>query len=755
MDRHERLLLIVVALATATAVFAIGGAPRWAQAAVAVLAALGVALTTSSRRVFARRSPLVLVLAGACAWTALQLVPLPRGLVELLSPTLAGLRDDGAALVEVTTWSTLSMDPPATLRGLVFFLILASIAVVASRIATSERGRYALHAAVAAVIGIAAVIAGIHELLDATALYGVYEPVRTPTIMGPLLNPNHLGCLMAVGAVLSGGLLLHRKQRTWRRIVWLMAGTACVVVLAMTLSRGAMLALAVGIVILLATMFLQRLQQLGDKPPKRRRQKLFMTTVPIGITIVCGLVVALYIGAGSVMQQLENTSLQEIDAPTSKFAAWRSSVQLIDEAPWTGIGRGAFETAFTRVHPASAFATFSHPENIALQAVVDWGVPAMLLLAFGAGWFLLLAVRRWREGPLAAGALGCIGLVAFQSNFDFGLELLGLAVPFTIVLASVGYVPLKEASGVPLRRAKLVRVTLAIALVASALLLARPLTTPVDVDHLALREAPTPAAIRATITRHPLDYYAYAVYAEQLVRSSDPAAIRMLNHALRLHPTHPGLHRMAARLLLRVGRVAQAEIEYATAIRYSLDLRTVLAEVTAALPAQSAVATISIEREPDHVIRTLQALKRDDLAMLWMQRVLASSPTLHVADLLYSLALSTKRYAAAEDAARARCALLPSNQCHLALARVMQMADNHRGIVATLGDVGTWRGRRDEQRTAWFMLCDAHIAQKHVPEAKECLRRLDASGLIPPRDPDLLKRLEQIAPAAPGHLLVP
>ena len=56
-------------------------------------------------------------------------------------------------------------------------------------------------------------------------------------------------------------------------------------------------------------------------------------------------------------------------------------MELIHESPWAGIGRGAFEPVFTRVHPASAFATFSHVENEYVQAVVDWGVPGTIALA--------------------------------------------------------------------------------------------------------------------------------------------------------------------------------------------------------------------------------------------------------------------------------------------------------------------------------------------------------------------------------------
>src|SRR5690606_26222596 len=104
--------------------------------------------------------------------TAAQLIPLPAGLVEALNP-LAALRTDGVQLAGVSTWSSLSLDPPGTALGLSYFLVLLGAATVALRIAASERARFGMLAAVAVVCGLAAATAGIHELLQLTSLYGV------------------------------------------------------------------------------------------------------------------------------------------------------------------------------------------------------------------------------------------------------------------------------------------------------------------------------------------------------------------------------------------------------------------------------------------------------------------------------------------------------------------------------------------------------------------------------------------------------
>ncbi len=148
----------------------------------------------------------------------------------------------------------------------------------------------------------------------------------------------------------------------------------------MTLSRGGALALGIGGFVTIAALVAQRF--VANDTPRRRRAGFLSSSLPIGIVSVCAVIVVLYASAGGVKDQFTRTSLDEIHAPRSKFAAWRSAVELIDESPWVGIGRGAFEPVFQRVHPASAYATYTYLENEYLQAVVDWGVPGALVLAF-------------------------------------------------------------------------------------------------------------------------------------------------------------------------------------------------------------------------------------------------------------------------------------------------------------------------------------------------------------------------------------
>jgi O-antigen ligase len=743
---------LIGACSVATAVFAVGGAFRWIAGIVALLVACSVTLVVTSRRGFAQRSPLVALLATAFGLTALQLVPLPAAWLEHLQPVGHALRADGSIVADVHPWQALTLDAPGTLRAATFLLTLLGASIVALRFASAERGRLVCLGLVAATCGVVALVVGIHTIFGATALYGVYDPIHaTPPVLGPLLNANHLGALTALGAVLSAGLIFYTKQSNAARATWAVTLVICIAVVFATLSRGALLALLVGLGVTLSTLLAQRIAP-ATQPlsSKSRRAKLLANTVPLVIVAVCALVIVIYTSAGTAAEQLRSTSLDELQEPTSKFAAWRASLQLVEESPWLGIGRGALEPVFTRVHPASGFVTFSHLENEYLQALVEWGIPGAIALGACLMWLAVRAVRRWRDGALIAASFGGLAAVAVESCVDFGIELLGFALPATIVAATVAYVPLQRVSNAVLTRTRVLRGLLVTALLASAILLYLPVTRTVDEAHRAAEQVTSMSGVRAMIEDHPLDYYNYAIGAELLLRARDPQAIALLNHALRLHPTHAGLHRLAGRILLATNHMQQAAIEYATALRYSSDPRELLLEIPRRFSPEVVPAAIPTDYpNVDLVTRTLVDSGNARVAIAWMSRLVDADPTaLANAERLYALAVAQHAWPEAEHAAHLRVERNPTPRNRLMLAELLARRGAHADVVDQLADVGTWHGRVKDQVTAWFLLCDSYLALRRFDDATRCLRRLDGSGLLRPADrSQIARRLEEIAQA--------
>jgi len=752
MRRREWISAALGAAALATAVLVIGGALRWTQALVALLVAGGLVPLVGSRRTLDRRSPLVAVLAVPLVLTAIQLIPLPAAWIEALDPVGAGLRSDGATLVGSEPWQALTLDAPGSLRGLCYLAILLGVAAISLRLSLTERGRYRVLVGVAAVCGATALVTGVHEMLGATVLYGLYEPVQaSPTVLGPLLNGNHLGGLMAAGAVLGTALVMYRNQRGWLRAAWAVVTAACAAVSLATLSRGAALALASGGMVTVAALIGQRLR--SDARRRRRRDRFLTSSLPIGIVAVCGLVIVVYSSAGGVGKQLGDTSLAELQSSTSKFGAWRSSMRLVEDSPWIGVGRGAFEPAFTRVHPPSARVTASHVENEYLQAIVDWGIPGAVACAIAVCWLAIVVIRRWHEGALAAGALGALAVIAVQSIVDFGVELLGVGVPIVAIAGTLAHVPAREPGAGAVLRARVLRIAQIAALAAAAAALLSDATTSIDEDHQALADRTSTVTLpelAAPLERHPLDYYLYGLAADAMIRANDPRAIRTLNHALELHPTHVGLHRIAARLLYYGGHDAQAALEYAAAMRGTRAPQALLAEVLFALkdPELAARAIPDDFQQLDAIVRALTQLERTDVATVWLSQLLKLRPKdAHACELLYSLSLRDGNLAAAEATGRHCVEIAPSWQTRFALARVLFQKGAYAEAIRQVHDVSLWTGRVDEISAAWLLLCDAHLALGSLDDAEHCLRRLDASGYLERRRSEVKTRLEKLEAA--------
>jgi O-antigen ligase/tetratricopeptide (TPR) repeat protein len=739
---RDRICLAIGGAALLTSVLAVGGALRWTQSTVALLVAGALATQVLAKRRLERLSPLVALLGVAAVLTAIQLIPLPVGLLHVLDPVGTQLRADGAALAGTSPWHSISLDPPGTTRALLFFITLLGVAILSHRFAASERGRLVLLGAVAVTCGLAAVVTGVHTLLSADSLYGLYAPVHMgvdPPVFGPLLNPNHLGGLMAMGAVLSLGLAFYSRQRTQLRVLWIVIGVGCTVVAAASLSRGAIVGLGIGVFVAAGVLVAGKMSA-----SERRHGRRIRNDLPIAIVVGLGIALALYMSAGNVASQLQQTSLYELSKPISKYAAWKSSLQLVRETPWVGVGRGAVEACLTRVHPGSAYYTFSHLENEYLSAVVEWGIPGALILGAVFAWCVLNALRRWRDGPLAAAALGALAMMMFQSSVDFGIEMLGIAVPLTIIASTVTLVPLRPEAGV--RTAPIGRGLLILALVAGAWLVSRPFARSLQEDHddLLAADPPKLGDVVRSLENHPLDYLGFGEAADLMSRDGNIHAVEYLNQALRLHPTHPGLHRLAARMLVGLKRYDQAAVEYSLAMNAEAAPSGLLTEIVTLVPnADDVAASIPVDYPfVDVMLHSLKDLKRQDVSEKWLWRV-AQRPQhdLGVIDTLYDLAMARRDYPLAEKVAELRMNVSHTTTSRVKLVKVQFQLREFDTVLKELADVKDWTGRTDEKADAWLVLCDVYIEQHQWDPALECLHRVDASGLLPGRG-EVNKRLQ-------------
>jgi len=231
---------------------------------------------------------------------------------------------------------------------------------------------------------------------------------------GTFFNPNFLAGFLAVALLLViGGVIFcqpgEERRRPLRIALAVFEGALLFAALLTTGSRGGVLALTAGLVVLLV-----------------------LRSSRAAVAGVAALVVALLLIPNPFIQRLQ-TLPQTDNFAFTRLSIWKSAWSMMLDHPWLGIGLGQFEYVSTRyAFPVTThWAKYTHVAENAhseyLQAGAELGVPG-LLVALGIIALLTLAVvRRLRTLPrdswgAIATLVAAIASIAAQAAVDFPLH---------------------------------------------------------------------------------------------------------------------------------------------------------------------------------------------------------------------------------------------------------------------------------------------------------------------------------------------
>ena len=229
------------------------------------------------------------------------------------------------------------------------------------------------------------------------------DPYEGALLTGPVGYANALGLLMAIGVVLALGLVLELDHTIERLLA---AGAAAVsgVALVLTSSRGAMLALLVGLVVLAAG---------------RWRSRRLLAAVTLGAVAL--LVVA-----------LPRASLG--DRPSY----WHVAVQDASDHALLGSGAGSFDDVWLERRSIPAFVRDAH--SLYLETAAELGVVGLALLLCALGAPLVAALTAGDRTRIAtAAAAYTVFLVHAGLDWDWEMPvttLAGLACGAALLVAS-------------------------------------------------------------------------------------------------------------------------------------------------------------------------------------------------------------------------------------------------------------------------------------------------------------------------------
>jgi tetratricopeptide (TPR) repeat protein len=564
-QRVGRWLFAAVVLGSA---LALGGLITWVMCVITgALAIATFLLWFDAEGAWARPAAgtLVVTAIGLVAWTALQCVPLPLGLLWKVAPqnadvwsrALMPLNEPGPAR------GTLSLDPMATrvqvLRGVAYLLALLS----ALRIAQRREGVVFLVRTLALSALVLAFAALAHPALGAEKVFWIYEPVNRARIaarhIAPLLNANHLAAYLDIGICVALASALAPKPAISRPIAF----AAFLMMLATEVwvgSRGGVGATVLGIVIVVVL----------TRAARRVEHSVGMGALALGVVFIAGAAMLALSASEEAWQELATSDV-------SKLQLSREAMRLIRLFPFFGAGRGAFEVAFPAVRTIPGYVDFTHPENVIAQWTTEWGIPVAVVAAAAIAWALRPATVMARSQP-PVGAWAAIAAVAVHNIVDYSLEVPGVVVALVTCAAIVaggsgsgGQVSFRSAWSQrtrPIAFGALALAVLAIAIVVPGidheLADERSAMRAVALD-TSLGQDEFHDAARAAMLRHPAEPYFPFVGALRAYRARDESVIPWVERTLERSPVYGPAHLVLAQSLI-TRSPSQARLEYRLAL---------------------------------------------------------------------------------------------------------------------------------------------------------------------------------------------
>lgn len=504
-------------------------------------------------------------LALVTAYTALQVLPLPIPLIELIAPlSLPDPRDTARALGDaLPAFGTITRSSTDTLRELVKAAAICAVFFAATALTQLSGRRVVVLAAVAGPLTAAIITLG-HVIADADSVYGFYAFPLPVSLMGPIGNQNHLSGFLAMSVPALLGLAIDEESQRNRTLLGVGALLCGGMALA-AISRGGALSLLAGLVLLAALLGRRAYLQMNRVLLRRS-----LTALAVLGTAAIALSIAAYAFGDLLAQDFGGSA-------TGKLELAAEGLVLLGESPWLGVGRGAFRVAFVDLHGHDRM---YFPENLLVQWSTEWGVPVALAMVVTISGALLNAIRR-AESATQLGALSAVAAMALHDQVDFALENLAIACASTVLLAAglgssqrVRSSPGKTASESPRwRRAQLLApaaVALGLALsfgwhlhLSDARRLERRL--------LALSDERDWSAVddlgRNAMRWHPSEPVFPLIMGWAASSRDERDAPRWLNRAMALAPDWPSPHLITARWLARRGRFSQAWLEVREAER--------------------------------------------------------------------------------------------------------------------------------------------------------------------------------------------
>jgi len=354
--------------------------------------------------------PLVLLLF--LGYIAFQCLPLPVGLLRILSPERARILDTLARVAAPVHFAPLATTPATTFLYL-FRFIGYTTAFLAIREMSRRWSAQRRWLAVMPVVAFAALEAAL----------GLWQNGAGEEVQGTYVNRNHFaGFLeMALPLALAYGIALLGWRRAQRSSPTLRIVAACtVLILVGTIFAGLLCSLSkMGFVAGLGGLFTMAVLTAAGR---LRGWKLGLAVAGIAVLV---LFLFVFLPSDELVARFGGVAAQGDAAAEGRWPIWRDTLHLVAAYPIFGSGLGTYAGAFLKYQTSIVDRLFDFAHNDYLQLAAELGAAGFLLLAA-----LVLpvvanafrAATRSRDPDTRWMAMGCAGAftaIGLHSLADF------------------------------------------------------------------------------------------------------------------------------------------------------------------------------------------------------------------------------------------------------------------------------------------------------------------------------------------------
>ena len=349
------------------------------------------------RDVFTYEIPGLVPLIFFLAYLLLQLIPMPSGIIRIISPETYNVYKETILIYEPLTWVSLSINKKAT--SMEFFRITAYAAfyVLTIQLLTKKDIFKKTITVIIVFASLLSFLGILQHILSNNRVFWLRELTQGGIPFGPYVNRNHYAGLMEMIFPLVLGLFLfykpHVTYRSFREKIteifnrpttniYILLGFSAILIatsIFLTLSRSGIVSLCLSM-IFFGAMVLER----GTS----RKRGIIIIIIFVLIVLSVG-----WFGWDPIFERFERIRNAEGDISEQRLVIWKDSKNIIKDFPLTGTGFGSFINIYPKYRTISGDVIADHAHNDYIELFSDGGIIAFLISAW---FFLALSFKSYK-----------------------------------------------------------------------------------------------------------------------------------------------------------------------------------------------------------------------------------------------------------------------------------------------------------------------------------------------------------------------